>query len=115
RNAFAHQRHAEHGPPTSEPLRFRLTILRVSQDVGNVNHPPFKCYSPNNRIPSGLELPLLHVIFILSRKSAASSKFISRTSASEYVRALRFAQMCCRLYKSVEHRLQIESRAADDF
>src|SRR5262249_25865125 len=64
RSAFAQQRHTDHGAPASQLLLFRLPVLGISQNVGDVNHAAFKRNTPDKRLSSGREAIMLHVLLI---------------------------------------------------
>src|SRR5262245_1915200 len=91
-----------------------VTVFRIGEHVRNVYNPALQRDTSRDSISAGGNRMLPHVFFQLRRVSVASRNAIDVAITKENEVVLRLAQPSCRLHERIEHRLQIEGRAADD-
>ena len=75
----------------------------------------FKYRPPEARVFFRRERATSHELFELEWKAVAGDKRVIFTDPTVDGCPIRLAQLCGRLNQRIEHRLQIEGRAADDF
>jgi hypothetical protein len=111
--SLAHQWDAEHGPVLSNLLGLEPGVFRIGQHIWNVDRLAFERV-PDQRAASWRNRIILHQLLKLLGKTVAGDQVMNLTLTTEYECAISIAKARRRLDERVEHRLQIESRTADD-
>src|SRR6266403_2122257 len=111
--SFAQQRDAEHGANV-EFFPVDQRVIRISLNIGDVNYFPFKHGSPGDRTSTRRNRVSFHVFPVLGRIAIRGEMFEKLSHWARYGRHVRLAQSRRGFDQRVEHRLQIECRAADD-
>src|SRR5262249_29848004 len=110
---LSQERDAKHGPITRKLDGLAPGIFRVCQNIGDVNLLALKRSSARDRSAVKRNRILLLVFDEFARKSMTGSKMEEIATSLEDECKIGVAQPSRRLDQRVEHRLQIESRAAD--
>ena len=116
RHAFSQQRHAEHGAKAARSSVLRSECIPDRPAHRDMNGLAFQHRAPDYAIlvPAGTGC-LLHEFLELARIPVACDVHDrARPSRRVMARHVRLAQPRRRLDQRIEHRLQIEGRAADD-
>jgi hypothetical protein len=113
RERFAQQRNGQHAVCSGHFLDVAASIFRIGQHVRNLDGPPFQHCSPKHRPAVGHDRMLAHIRAIFARHSPARD--IRKRVALRTVEScgIGVAEQRGRLHQRIEHRLQIEGRAAD--
>src|SRR5262249_3393480 len=106
--------HAEHCTPTTEPLAFEIGVFRIGQCVRYVDCSAFKGDSSSQCLPARGNWMLLYILIRFRREAITRRDAIDIAIAEEDSRPFRLAKPRRRLCKSVQDRLDLELRAADD-
>src|SRR5262249_19931582 len=114
RDPLAEHRHSQCRPKASELLRLGPGVVGIVQHVRNVDDPALQQRASGDRSalePDGNVLDVLHVF----RGNAVPLRPIEHaTDLTGDCRLIGFAQARGRLDERLQHRLEIERRAADD-
>ena len=113
--SLPYERHAERRPESGKPLPLEPRIFGVGENVGDVNRCALKCRSRDERAAARRNWMLLKVFLIFEREAVVSGEPIGLSRAQEDLHVLRLAQAARRVGQGIEHGLQVECRAADDF
>ena len=103
---------SDRAEPT-QPL-VNVGVIRVGLDIRNVNKPAFEQGAPGGRATRQRDRTLLHEMHEVIRVAIARREPQHVTVRPDDAGHVRLAQPSGRLDQRVKHRLQIESRAADD-
>src|SRR5262245_56130045 len=117
-HALPQQRDAEHrvSPPNSPLLgETRIDKIGIGLHIGNMDDFALLRGAPKYRPAAPLHRTVTHILVVLGRISVARHVRIDIATRAMDRRTVGLAQPCRRLHQSVEHRLQIEGRAADHF
>ena len=113
RNTLSKQRDAEY---RSEIYELRdIMIFRISSKIGNVNHSAFQHGSSCDRLLSDTRWVSLNEVMQLRRMAVRSRERQHLAVHSVNGPMLGIAKSGCVLNQRIQHRLQIERRAANDF
>ncbi len=114
RNAFAHHRNPEDGAITAQLLCLCPSVLRVGQNIGDVDGCAFEHGSSYDRAAGQLDGMIFHIFVEGRRVVVQSSVLIARALLTGDRPHIRLAQAGCRFDERIEDCPQIEGRAADD-
>ncbi len=114
RSSFAHQRNAEHGSESAKLLSLRQGIFRIARNIPNLDRSTLSHRAPKHCPAPRHNRAVSHIIVVFMRKAKACNVRICVSFWAMDSSAVRLAEACCGLDEGIEHRLQIESRAADD-
>src|SRR5262249_60459903 len=113
---LAHQGNTKHGMKSADFLKWAERVFRIGRGIGDMNRAKFQQNAPDQTSTSRFESQLSLVILVSSRQPVSridlKKSFISWTSNS---RQIGLTQSSGRLDECIEHALQIEGRAADNF
>ncbi len=116
RGAFAQQRHAEHGVEAAELARFDQTVVRVGLRIEDMDRRLFLQRAADGATAPGPDRRALHQFHQRGRHAVvrlhAKEAIVGRARDVSHV---GLAQPHRRFDQRVEHRFEIEGRAADDF
>ena len=113
RDSFAQQGNAEHGTGAHLSCGSAQHVFRVILNVSYMDDVAFKRSSPSDRAPTRFELDLCHIVTDGGREPMACGMFVDCAAQAMNRRHIGVAQPHCGFNQRVEHRLQIEGRAAD--
>jgi hypothetical protein len=113
RLAFPQQRNAEHCTVASDFRWLYKLVFRIGENVGYLNDPAFKRGSAGEASSSQLDWVVPHILDKGGRVTVASDLPEGLVLLTCYASQVRLAQPCGRLHERIQHRLQIEARAAD--
>src|SRR6516225_6540639 len=117
RIAVAQQRHAEKGAKANLLLHLLQRVVRIGQDVGNLNRFALEHGAAENTAATRRERNVGHSKFarldFVERQAESSAGLITGALLAMNRRDVGFAQAYRRFRKRIEHGLQIEGRAAD--
>src|SRR5262249_42709719 len=114
RGSLAHQRYAEQGA-AADFLRGGELIVRIGLGIDNMHGPTFKQRSAHDAVTPGLEWDALKHRYELRRLAVICDRLEeARLVRTGDMSAVRLAQSNSRLHQRLQHRLEIEGRAADN-
>src|SRR5262249_40821192 len=108
RTAFAQQRNAEHGTSTNFSYDIAQCVVRIVQNIGNLDYFAFDNGSPQNGPAPRHKLTLPHMFIELLRKSVARNIGVGISYWPMDRSSIGLAQPGCRLDERAEHCLQVE-------
>src|SRR5262249_29423394 len=114
RSALAQHRHAEDCAHVGEPGSYSQPYLRICFGVHDMNGLALEYDPAGDRPAIRPERMLFHVLLLLRGKAVARDMMVGAALGEPDGSPIRAAKACSRLGERVEHRLQIEGRAADD-
>src|SRR5437763_2958460 len=114
RNSYSHERDAKYGTIVSPRTLFDITVFGISLNIDNLDHFSLEHGSSKHRTPIQSQWMIVHVADIFRRIAVACNKWISVASRAMEGCTVGLAQPRGRFHERIEHRLQIERRAADD-
>src|SRR6516164_1541389 len=114
RSALAQHRHAEDCAHVGEPGSYSQPYLRICFGVHDMNGLALEYDPAGDRTTIRPERMLFHVLLLLRGKAVARDMMVGAVLGEPDGSPIRAAKACRRLGERVEHRLQIEGRAADD-
>src|SRR5262249_53906762 len=114
RDAFAQHRHAEDRAVAAQPLGLCPGVVRVGQDIGNMDHPTFQQGSSRRRPASPLDGQSPDVFDELGRMPVSLREEEHPIFLPSYHGEVGATKAASRLNKRLQDRLEIKSRAADD-
>jgi hypothetical protein len=114
RDALAQHWHAEHRAVAAQPLGLCPGVVRVGQDVGDMDHPTFQ-QGPSSRCPaSPLDGHSLDIFDELGRVTVSLREEEHPVLLPSYRGVVGAAKAASRFNERLQHRLEIEGRATDD-
>src|SRR5262252_1820382 len=112
---FPEQRNREHGAKASSFLGLSPGVFGISQDIGDLDNPPFQQGPPHHGPSACFNRDGLQVVIGVGGDAIARRVVIRAGVLLAHNRGhLRLAKSCRRLCQRIEHRLEIETRAAND-
>jgi hypothetical protein len=114
RSALAQHRHAEDCAHVGEPGSYSQPHLRICFGVHDMNGLALEYDPTGDRTAIRPERMLFHVLLLLRGEAVARDMMVGAVLGEPDGSPIRAAKACRRLGERVEHRLQIEGRAADD-
>ncbi len=115
RTSLSHQRHAQHRPEPDPVRRLQERVFRVGQHVGHLHDLVIEQYPPLDGAASRRQALALGVRQPIGREIVVSGVVVAFRLLPSDCGHIRLAKLRGRLGQRIEHRLQIERRAADDF
>ena len=113
-HAVPHQGNAQHGPVSAEAVSLGKIVLRIGQNVRNVDDPAFERGTANERVATRRQGILLEEILVFARETAAGRETITSLPRAEKSGLVDAAQPRRRRKQRLQDRAQIECRAAND-
>src|SRR5262249_19455271 len=113
-NALTRHWNPENGAEATQPLGLRPSIVAVSQDIGDVNNLAFEQCSPVNSPTIWLNGDISDVTHELGSETVSLCAKELAPDLPRDAGLIGLAQSCGRFDQRLKHRLEIESRAADD-
>jgi hypothetical protein len=113
RHALAHHRHAEHGAVAVDPARLREGIVGIGLHVGKVDDPSFEERAAGDRSGGRDNRHVLHVVQEFRRVAVSLGAVEDAVDLTGDRAAVGVAELRRRCDEGVQHRLQVEGRAAD--
>ena len=105
---------AEHGTSTNFFYDIAQGVVRIVQNIGDLDYFAFDNGSPQNGPAPRHEPTLPHMFIELLRKSVACNIGVGISYWAMDRSSIGLTQPRRRFDERIEHRLQIEGRAADD-
>ena len=115
RRPLAQQRNAEHGAGAADLRAFFELVFSIRQYIGNLHRSAFKHGATDNRAFAKRNRMLRHELVELPRIAVVRDLPVRFAELAIDRGHVGFAQPRRRFDQRVEHRLQIEGRAADHF
>src|SRR5262249_30739394 len=112
-DSFAQERNAEHRANV-ELFSIDQRVIRIGPNVRNVDYFPFKYRSPGERTSTRGDWVSFHVLPVLGRIAIRSQMSENLSHRARDGGHIRLAQAGRGFDQRIEHRLEIERRAADD-
>src|SRR5262249_55968469 len=106
--------HAEDRAVTAQPLGLRPGVLRVGQDIGDMDHSTFQQGPSSRRAASTLDGHSLDIFDELRRVTVSLREEEHPIFLPSYRGVVGAAKVTSRFKERLQHRLEIEGRAADD-
>src|SRR5262245_32076810 len=115
RDALAQHRHAEDRAVAAQPLGLCPGVVRVGQDIGDMDHPPFQQGPSRRRPATPLDGQSPEIFDELGRVPVSLREEEHPVFLPSYHSEVGVTKAASRFNERLQHRLEIESRAADDF
>ena len=115
RTSLSHQRHAQHRPEPDPVRRLQERVFRVGKHVGHLHDLVIEQYPPLHGAASRRQALVLGVRQPIGREIVVSGVVVAFRLLPSDCGHIRLAKLRGRLGERIEHCLQIERRAADDF
>src|SRR5262249_3740854 len=115
RFSLAQQRNGEHGAKARSLLRLHPSVFRIGQNIGDLDNSALQQGPPHHRLPPCLDRDALQVIIGVGTYAIGGRVVIGvGVLLAHNCGHWRIAKSCRRLRQRIEHRLEIETRAAND-
>ena len=113
RDSFAQERRAKHGTRTDFSYGIAQGVVRIVQNIGDLDDFARKRRSSGHRASARFEPDRFHKFMVIGRHAVAGGMLIRGTFQPMDRGYVGFAQPRRRLDQCIEHRLEVEGRAAD--
>src|SRR6266702_8879811 len=114
RRSFSQERDTKKRPIAANRLTGPIRVFWIDQNVGDMNDFAFKQDAPRYRSTVDPSRVTCDELGVVTRKPVARFEVESFTFRSTYDHRVRLAQAGGRVDESIEHRLEIEGRTADN-
>jgi len=114
RDPIPQHRYGKRGAIAAQSPRLSESVFRVGLHIGDMNHPTFQQGSPKCRSPFRLDRHGSHVVDELLREAVGLGAKEHSGLLAGNGGLVGIAESGGGFYKRLQHRLEIEGRAADD-
>src|SRR5262249_41851839 len=112
--ALAQQWDPEHGSEAADLLRLGPRVFRIGEAIGQMHQLRLEARSPDQRASARCNRMFPYVGLVFPGEAVVRSEMVEPVLEEKDEGVLGLAEPSGGLDKRIEHRLELESRAADD-